>query len=80
MKNKTMQILVNISEEHYKTLQKMKDVGLGYYNEAILNGKVLPENATNGDMIMAMFPTVDRYFSNVIDMKLWWNAKYRGKK
>lgn len=33
---------------------------------------------TNGDVIMAMFPTVDTYFSNVIDMKLWWNAKYKG--
>ena len=33
---------------------------------------------TNGDVIMAMFPTVDTYFSNVIDIKLWWNAKYKG--
>lgn len=32
---------------------------------------------TNGDVIMAMFPTVDTYFSNVIDIKLWWNAKYK---
>lgn len=39
----------------------------------------IPEGATNGDMIMAMFPTVDTYFSNVIEMKLWWNAKYKGR-
>ena len=44
-----MQILIDISEGHYKTLQRMRDVGLGYYNKAILNGKVLPKG--HGDLI-----------------------------
>lgn len=52
------------------------------YDEALKSAKrsleVWDNVKTNGDVIMAMFPTVDTYFSNVIDMKLWWNAKYKG--
>ena len=37
-----MQIVIDISEAHYKTLQMMSDIGLGYYHRAILNGTPLP--------------------------------------
>lgn len=37
----------------------------------------LPDGATNGDIIKALFPRIDDNFSNVIDLKLWWNAKYK---
>lgn len=39
-----MQILIDITEDHYKTLQKMAEIGLGYYYDAIINGKVLDGN------------------------------------
>ena len=44
-----MQIVINISENHYKTLQKMSECGLGYYQRAILNGTPLPKG--HGDLI-----------------------------
>lgn len=39
----------------------------------------IPNNATNGDVIQALFPNIDKGFSNVIDLNLWWNAKYRAE-
>ena len=45
--------------------------------KAFKKGVVIPNNATNGDIIKALFPKIDDNFSNVIDLKLWWNAKYK---
>lgn len=45
--------------------------------KAIDNGIPIPDNATNGDVIQALFPNIDKGFSNVIDLNLWWNAKYK---
>ena len=39
----------------------------------------IPDNATNGEIIQALFPNIDKGFSNVIDIKLWWNAKYKNE-
>lgn len=44
-----MQIVVNITENHYKALMKMKEFSLGYYQRAIINGTVLPKG--HGDLI-----------------------------
>ena len=44
-----MQIVVNISENQYKVLQMMSDVGLGYYHLAILNGTPLSKG--HGDLV-----------------------------
>ena len=46
-----MQIVVNITENHYKALMKMKEFSLGYYQRAIINGTVLPKG--HGDLIDA---------------------------
>lgn len=40
---------------------------------------VIPNNATNGDVIQALFPNIDKGFSNVIDLNLWWNAKCKAE-
>lgn len=34
---------------------------------------------TNGEVIKALFPNVGTYFSNVLDLNLWWNAQYKAK-
>ena len=47
--------------------------------KAFKKGVVIPNNATNGDIIKALFPKIDDNFSNVIDLKLWWNAKYKAE-
>ena len=36
-------------------------------------------NKTNGEIIQALFPNIDKGFSNVIDLNLWWNAKYKAE-
>lgn len=38
-----------------------------------------PSNPTNGEIIKALFPKIDDNFSNVIDLNLWWNAKYKAE-
>ena len=46
---------------------------------------VIPDNATNGDMIKAMFPNVDKYHNmllenhskNILFSDDWWNAPYK---
>lgn len=70
-----IELVVKMDEELW---EKVKDgyVPLGI-SKYLKNGTPISDNATNGDVIMAMFSTVDTYFSNVIDMKLWWNAPYR---
>ena len=45
--------------------------------KAYKNGTFIPQNATNGDIIKALFPKINDNFSNVIDLKLWWNAPYK---
>jgi len=45
--------------------------------QAYKKGIVFPKNATNGDIIKALFPNVGRNFMNVIDLNLWWNAPYK---
>jgi hypothetical protein len=45
--------------------------------KAYKNGIFIPKNATNGEIIQALFPNIDKAFSNVIDLSLWWNAPYK---
>jgi len=47
--------------------------------KAYKNGIFIHQNATNGDVIQALFPNIDKGFSNVIDFNLWWNAKYKAE-
>ena len=64
----------NFDEEQYKTdLQSAYDCG---YNKALSENKCF-DGMTNGDIIKTLFPKIDDNFSNVIDLKLWWNAPYQ---
>jgi antitoxin component of RelBE/YafQ-DinJ toxin-antitoxin module len=44
----------------------------------------IPENATNGDMIKAMFPNLVNSNMDLVDAfnnaKKWWNAPYKAEK
>ena len=64
-----MQIVIDITEDHYKTLQKMAEIGLGYYYDAIINGKVLPSK--HGRLIDA-----DALCDTFCDSS--WNTKEKG--
>lgn len=48
--------------------------------KAYKNGIFIHKNATNGEVIQALFPNIDKGFSNVIDLNLWWNAPYKENK
>jgi len=37
------------------------------------------DGMTNGEVIESLFPNVGTNFSNVLDLNLWWNAKYKPK-
>lgn len=40
----------------------------------------IPNNATNGEVIQALFPNIDNNFSNVLDLRLWWGRPYKAEK
>ena len=48
--------------------------------KAYKNGIFIHKNMTNGEVIQSLFPNIDKGFSNVIDLNLWWNAKYKAEK
>ena len=68
--------------DHYKNIPQE------YYNlpDAVRHGKILPSNATNGDVIKALFPdytyvgtcVLDKYENILLhDVNYnWWNAPY----
>lgn len=86
-----MKLIIDIPEKTYHM------INAGFYdygdmNVIIQNGTPIPDNATNGDVIRAMFPNteVDDYDYGkdpVIDVygideyitlrKAWWNAPYQ---
>ena len=39
----------------------------------------IPNNATNGEVIQALFPNIDNNFSNVLDLRLWWGRPYKAE-
>lgn len=82
-----MQIVIDIPEELYN------DIKEGFYDEncrkmaiAIANGTSLPKDATNGDVIKAMFPTfrTDELshtvwvgYDQMSFKRDWWEAPYK---
>lgn len=59
-----MKVLIDISEKMFKATQTYYSdnttrLSIKSCIEKIANGTPIPDNATNGDMIMAMFPTME---------------------
>lgn len=85
-----MQIVIELSDS---LIKKVKEHYVNPYEvdeicEAILDGIQLPENATNGDMIKALFQNTtvikNETIVNVIKLdvvtmfsKYWWDAPYK---
>ena len=84
-----MKLIIDIHEETYNDIQSRdwKNSELVFSEEwkAIHNGTPIPDNATNGDVVKAMFPNMkvdvsggvvraDRYTQ--FDLS-WWNASYQ---
>lgn len=72
-----MKVLIEIDEKFY---QWVKMCGIMPF---ITQGKVIPDNATNGDVINTLFSDIgitqtDPY-TGIIEIDLdWWNAPYKG--
>jgi len=81
-----MQIVIEISEY---VIEDMKECGFipeednEELYKAIVNGTVLPDNATNGDVIKALFkPKWIRRMDDVVREEyefdaVWWSAPYQ---
>ena len=70
-------LLIDIPEKEYEDLKNNIHISVPNLIKYIENGTPIPNNATNGDVIKMMFPEINKYFSNVVDWQLWWNAQYQ---
>ena len=85
-----MRLIIHIPEEDYKrgTLGLYFNCYSAKLHDIVLNGTPIPDNATNGDVIKAMFPEGE-YRANQPIAKFaidgwcyefvydWWNAPYQ---
>jgi len=85
-----MDVLISISDEIYRHAKDGSEDSNDEWNamRAIANGTPIPDNATNGDVIKAMFPNTSLHIderSHTIwvgyeEMSFridWWNAPYQ---
>lgn len=58
-----MKLIIDIDEETYKKCKWKNNgvVGLEWWERAIANGKLIPDNATNGDVMKIIFPKIGVY-------------------
>lgn len=58
-----MKLIIDIPEEMLKWVNDANkfynDYGLGDFIDVVKNGTPIPDNATNGDVIKAMFPNTE---------------------
>ena len=86
----TVAVLVRIPKKEFEELQG-NYVWWGRHGEYIKKGTKLPDNATNGDMIQALYPYATNYGINdglvhiCLDNRTittftssWWNSPYIG--
>ena len=92
-----MKVIIDIDERAYKGCLKLKSnddmgvLGLHLIN-ATANGTLLSDNATNGNVIKALFPNIETFEPNKYEIAIkqnlgwlafkkdWWNAPYKENK
>ena len=86
-----MKIVIDIPEELHDEIIHDESCGLHELTRAVAKGTLIPDNATNGDVIKAMFPNRDFIDRGYIyqypldemyhDFSIgWWNAQYQNNK
>lgn len=86
-----MKVLIDIPQETFKATQTYYSdfttrLSMKKCTEIIANGTPIPDNATNGDVVKAMFPnelltsitSTLWWGDNMSFNKDWWNAPYKG--
>ncbi len=74
-------LIIDISDLSYKTSMDRQKLTIMNDNDIynmIANGTLLPDNATNGDIIKTLFP---KDYINIYDRSVssWWNTPYKLK-
>ena len=81
-----MKVIIDISEKMFKATQtyygeNITRLSIKTCIEKIANGTPIPNNATNGDIIKAMFPNLVNSNLDLVDVlnnaKSWWDAPYK---
>ena len=88
-----MQIIIDIPEEEYEVIVNSEDCGLHTLTRVIAKGTPIFDNATNGDVIKAIFDVTEEHFydeDRMVDVygldrtddpstfyADWWNAPYQ---
>jgi len=70
-----MKLIIDIDENDYENMKNGYVPSTFNTFSAIKNGTPIPDNATNGDVIKAMFPN-ENDFETDFDAE-WWNAPYQ---
>ena len=81
-----MKVLIEIDEHNKNVIDRFADEE-GYdilperifasLIESFVKGTPIPDNATNGDVIKALFPDYNKHLSWFFD---WWNSPYKADK
>lgn len=76
-----MKVLIDISEKMFKATQTYYSdnttrLSIKSCIEKIANGTPIPDNATNGDVMLAIFKEIQHYSDGKICAD-WWNAPYK---
>lgn len=90
-----MKLLIEIPEEDYERVmnENVSYNGSMHTAKAIKNGTPIPDNATNGDVINAMFPSIESRLDEKTGIMLvkwadgtakafktdWWDAPYKAE-
>lgn len=84
-----MKLIIDIDEQHFELLQMAVMNGMGDNAQKIIaQGIPIPDNATNGAVIKAMFPDTSLHidershtvwvgYEEMSFRKDWWNAPYQ---
>lgn len=82
-----MKVLIDIAKDYY---DKIKEIKVSHYTArvyvAVKNGVVIPDDATNGDVIRILFPDEEFHIDDGTCVYIglmrfdsrWWNAPYNG--
>ena len=80
-----MQVIIEIPKFVYdmaKAQKKVIDADVDIVGKAIIEGTILPDNATNGDVLTTLFPLQNTigFAKDVVYLayyRSWWEALYK---